>query len=203
MFKLLAAGKPKDEDIMNDIDVEVDEDEHDEASSSASETATATASVDRPASESTVVADGEDAFKDHHSQQEALRRWQEEIQAHNQVDRDADGAKLAGKSWQGGRLLTIALSLNNLSLPEEQATDAPRPRKREPTASAINIPGYSSLNAGLTQEIQDRFSQPSREEKLKAIQEDFGDIAGLMENLDGSPSSPEELLAETHGSLFK
>jgi sterol 3beta-glucosyltransferase len=44
---------------------------------------------------------------------------------------------------------------------------------------------------------------PSNEEKLAAIQEEFGDIAGLMENQDGSPSEPEKLLANTHGSLFK
>jgi len=42
----------------------------------------------------------------------------------------------------------------------------------------------------------------SAEEKLKVIQEEFGDIASKMVNADGV-SDPERMLAESQGSLFK
>lgn len=41
------------------------------------------------------------------------------------------------------------------------------------------------------------------ETKLKAIIEEFGEMASVMEGVDGSPSEPEQMLAESMGSLFK
>jgi sterol 3beta-glucosyltransferase len=45
--------------------------------------------------------------------------------------------------------------------------------------------------------------EPSDEQKLAAVIEEFGDIASLMERDDGEGSEPERLLAESKGSLFK
>jgi sterol 3beta-glucosyltransferase len=45
--------------------------------------------------------------------------------------------------------------------------------------------------------------EPSDEQKLAAVIEEFGDIASLMQRHDGEGSEPERLLAESKGSLFK
>lgn len=49
----------------------------------------------------------------------------------------------------------------------------------------------------------DTVAEVSDEEKLAIIQAEFGDIASLMVNADGTPGPPEELLAESNGALFK
>jgi sterol 3beta-glucosyltransferase len=45
--------------------------------------------------------------------------------------------------------------------------------------------------------------EPTDEQKLAAIVEEFGDIANLMESNDGSTAESERILAESKGSLFK
>lgn len=39
--------------------------------------------------------------------------------------------------------------------------------------------------------------------KLQVIVEEFGEMATLMENADGSPAESERIIAESHGSLYR
>lgn len=45
-------------------------------------------------------------------------------------------------------------------------------------------------------------TEPTYEEKIAAIQEEFGDIASVMEDDDGH-ITPEVMLAESRGAMFK
>jgi hypothetical protein len=47
-----------------------------------------------------------------------------------------------------------------------------------------------------------REKERTDEEKIAAIQEEFGDIASVMEDEDGNVS-PEVMLAESGGTMFK
>jgi sterol 3beta-glucosyltransferase len=111
-----------------------------------------------------------------------------------------------------------ALSLSNLSPYGEEAMS----RKKRPelprfsshaadeSDSELSEDTLSTPSTGITtpaepvdQTTAPEPDEPSDEQKLAAVIEEFGDIASLMERDDGEGSEPERLLAESKGSLFK
>ena len=65
----------------------------------------------------------------------------------------------------------------------------------------VNVPeGDASI---LRDPELEGLQQASDEEKLKAIQEEFGDMASNMVDSETGVSEPERLLAEGKGSLFR
>lgn len=121
-----------------------------------------------------------------------------------------------------------ALSMNTLSSPfggdsHSQVTSGARrpsyrPEQLYATDSEDDVTSHStaatseqpSTPTTLNQlpRADDEIRRFSREEyneaeKLKTIVDEFGDIASNMVNLDGTPSEPEHILAESQGTLFK
>jgi hypothetical protein len=75
MLRALAAGKPKDEGFVGDVEVDSDEDE------------SSTLATDTPMSGASEEADHGDTM---------LRDWQQELYANSQAERNMEGSKLAG-----------------------------------------------------------------------------------------------------------
>ncbi|RXK41091.1 hypothetical protein M231_01494 [Tremella mesenterica] len=84
-------------------------------------------------------------------------------------------------------------------------SDSSRPPSIAPSESSVASSYTSATSLGLVDDDGIPFFGPDIPDdlKLKAIIEDFGNIADLMENSDGTPGEPERMLAESKGSLFK
>lgn len=82
---------------------------------------------------------------------------------------------------------------------ETAASSVPSVPSSAPTPGKVDIE-EPSLEQERARFMRDDHNQ---KEKLDTIIAQFGDIAGKMVNLDGSPSEPEEILAESQGTMWK
>lgn len=101
------------------------------------------------------------------------------------------------------------MSNSRPNLPQSSSYRAPETPEyltdnSEPYSEAETTPYTSAANSEHRAEITYQFPEVSDEEKVKAIVEEFGNIAGLMEPPPGKAEpDAERMLAECMGSLFK
>ncbi|KAK4687358.1 hypothetical protein P7C73_g2755, partial [Tremellales sp. Uapishka_1] len=205
LFKSMAGSPGQD---AGSLDVDSDEDEEDELI-----LASSTASIQKV--ERTKDEDDNQTLADHHEKHNVLGRLRSDTLGKAEQERDEMSSRFA------------ALSMSNLSPLSIFGSDQPpKPKKRPrlPTydsqslaqdemdpESPLTSPELVHSDSEVTDGSRSNASTPDTEvtphevtdeEKLAAIIEDFGEIAGLVVDANGV-SEPERMLAESKGSLFK
>ncbi|WWC71508.1 uncharacterized protein I206_105466 [Kwoniella pini CBS 10737] len=172
LFKIMAGGNT--DSGLAGVEPDVEEDDNSSSGLSASSTAVEEAAHDDSNTE---------------EDREGLQRWLDETLKDSEKERNSLSAKLT------------AMSLSNL-------TSLPKHHKARPALPHVVIeqsPELALDSDDNSQDIQPTTSaaigvdnEVSEKDKLAAIIEEFGDVAGLLEG-----DEPERILADTKGALFK
>ncbi|WWC90647.1 uncharacterized protein L201_005583 [Kwoniella dendrophila CBS 6074] len=176
MFKIMASGNTD-----STLTGEVDSDEEEANSSGVSNSST--------------------AVEEQQEQREVMQQWMDQSLKDSEKERDTLSARFTGEPKQtDDKADKAAMSLSNLipSIPRPHKARPVLPKVRSVIEPSPELDDDSSVESQNTTSAALGVGDISDEEKLAAIKDEFGDIAGLMEG-----DEPERLLADTKGTLFK
>lgn len=225
MFEALAAGKRDMSDFGGDLDSDEDEDDDSHVDLPGVFASEPESSMKTPeAQASDLSREREDSSNTIRrlSSSTPLQQWLDQTIVNTMQQRETLSARFTGKRAIHDQTDGVALSLSNISPYGEQVVGR-KIRPQLPHVSSKPGTEYADSESELSESIPstpstgittppdtERHSailvegeEPSDERKLAAIVEEFGEIANLMERVDGDGSEPERMLAESKGSLFK